>query len=180
MEVFMTREQFELYVETAYAPMLKRIPEERRDSYQQAIIHIMEEHERYDVEDDKNFQGLVHKCASLRYRQTDFNNRRKLENAGVTGIFPLGCANTNNDEDSFDHDEAPDPSYETTVLRDRALEYIELLPKVYRQIFMKVYIEGKTAIEVSDELNLSQGRVSQMLTDGVVWIKDELRLLGEL
>lgn len=145
-----------------YPAIVSSLEPDRIDSYQEAVEHLLKCHERYNPADDREFTLLLHKCASLLYRRERSHRYDHLKRAGATEV-------TIDDER-----DAVAGLYDTSAELATAHEYIQFLPKVYRRVFHKVFVEGKGTVETSTEMHMTRQHINTMLTDGVRWIREEL------
>lgn len=174
----MTNDELLKYLNTCYREVVDKLSTQEKDGYQYAALVLLNNPERWtDVHTEDDFVRLLHAIGRRRNRQL-FSNQARREQYGTRVTSPWEDDVEIEDMDQeleASWDEIPDKS---TELRDQALEYIQLLPKAYRRLFVKVYIEGKTDQEVADETGVSKQRVSQMIHEGIQWIRDEIDFIN--
>jgi DNA-directed RNA polymerase specialized sigma24 family protein len=140
------------------------------DYYQFACLALIEDHAKLTAENDDQFCALLYTYLDTRRRQVLSNNAAAAE----LGTLPLYI------EDHLNERGEPINAAKGWTVnpwntpRIKAIEYIELLPHAYRQVFVPLFIEGLEESEVAAHLGITQPRVSQMVVDGVQWIRDEL------
>jgi RNA polymerase sigma factor (sigma-70 family) len=168
LEVFMTREQFESYL-PVYDRLINRVSPEKQDAYQDAMCKLLHTYEHVECESAEHFKNLISSRADNIGKQTYSNTQRSLKSADVE-IVHL-------EDEQFKQIPSNDGA---ALMRERVLEYIELLPKVYRPIFLSHYVDGVPLKEIAAENEITPARVTKMIDEGVQWIKDELSASGEL
>ena len=165
VEEYLTRLQKDLQRET-----IKESSDD--DIYQHASMDILRDCHRYVIQTDLDFIGLFCRYfLTIRKRhQTNMYTHRREH--GHT--YPLSdYCNQMGECQLYHHTE--DPRTDSTML---TFEYIELLPKQYREIFVLLYIEGWTQAEVGEQVGLTQARVSQLVEEGMAIIRGELKKIG--
>ncbi len=142
------------------------------DIYQRASMDILRDCDRYDVQTGVDFIGLFCRYF-LTIRKRDRSNQSQHQRR-LGSTYPLSnFCNKMGECQLYHHTE--DPRTDSTTL---TFEYIELLPKQYREIFVLLYIEGWTQAEVGEQVGLTQARVSQLVEEGTAVIREELKRIG--
>jgi RNA polymerase sigma factor (sigma-70 family) len=164
----MTREQFESYL-PVYDRLINRASPEKQDGYQDAMNKLLHTYETVECESAEHFKNLLTYRATNIDKQTYSNTQRSLKSADLQIVHLT--------DEQFNQIPSNDGA---ALMRERVLEYIELLPKVYRGIFVSHYIDGLSLKDIAAENKIAPSRLTQMIAEGIQWIKDELSTTGEL
>jgi RNA polymerase sigma factor (sigma-70 family) len=140
------------------------------DYYQEASLQVLRDCQRYTCKESLDFMKLFSKHFYYNRQQDRGHVARERQQYKVFSL-----------EDYCDSmGEYKLTQYSTDPREDsqmEAMEYIQLLPMVYRRVFMLSFIEGLDQAEVAQQLGITQGRVTQMIDEGGQWIRDELRMI---
>lgn len=173
----MTRDKLVKFLDTIYRNIVDRVEPESKDAYQRAAVRLLDHYEEYECETEAEFKSLIHSHARMLLRRDNSDEMRKQNSADFRQRFWQWGNNGDDESDVGEWDPPMDES--SRRMLQRALEYIELLPLVYRRIFIAIFIEGKSEQDVAIEAGVSPRRLYSLVQEGVQWIKDELKMLGE-
>lgn len=170
----MTPEAVEDYLTRLQKDLQRETVKESHDDdlYQQASMDVLRDCARYTVETDLDFIRLFCRYFLTIRKRQQINLYEQRRTQGY--VYPLDDYCNNMGECQLYH-HTEDPRTDSTVM---TLEYIELLPKQYREIFVLLYVEGWTQTEVGDHVGLTQARVSQLMEEGIEIIRAELIKIG--
>jgi RNA polymerase sigma factor (sigma-70 family) len=166
----MTKEQVEEYLTRLDSKLRQQHIVEPTDGdlYQRVCIILVRKADKLTVTCDKDFEGMFYTFMANMRKRAASDAARQAER----GNMPESINDYLDDRGETRLKEwVSDP---WTSPRAQAIEYIELLPHCYRQIFIPVFLEGMTEAEVARMLGWSSMRVSQMIRDGLNWIREEI------
>lgn len=170
----MTDYQVEWYLKTMQRVLQRELVREANDDdlYQQASLDILRDCTRYTINNEQEFKSLFCRYfLTIRKRHLS-NGWRQQRDQGA--VYPLSDYCDDMGECKLHH-YADDPREDPMVM---AFEYIDLLPAAYRRVFVLLFVEGYAQAEASCMLNVTEGRISQMVKEGAQIIRDELAMIG--
>lgn len=138
------------------------------DYYQEASLQVLRDCQRYTCRTDQDFTKLFGKHFFYVRRQDHGHIAREREQYKTYSLE--NYCDTMGEYKLTQY--ATDPREDSQL---EALEYIQLLPMVYRRVFILSFIEGLEQAEVAQTLAITQGRVTQMIAEGAQWIRDTLK-----
>jgi RNA polymerase sigma-70 factor (ECF subfamily) len=72
-------------------------------------------------------------------------------------------------------EEYPDEETDYSSLKSRVYQLVEQMPEKRREVFIKSRFEGKNAVAIAEELNLSQSTVENHLNLALRFLKQQLK-----
>lgn len=170
----MTEQQVEWYLTRLQSDLKREYVKEADDDdiYQLTSMDVLRDCGRYTVNNEREFMGVFGRYF-LTIRKRHRANLMTLYRCRGA-VYPLADYCNEIGECKLYHF-SEDPRTDSVTM---TYEYIELLPETHRPVFQLLYIEGMTQEEAATHLGVTQGRVSQIVTEGIAAIRAELANIG--
>lgn len=154
---------FEFYSPKLYGFALKYFKNEidADELVQEVFVKVWENRKR--IKSELSFKSYLFTIA--------LNQIRKHFNKKATSLRYLESLQHNHE--LFDNQSINDDNYESVL--QQINQIIEQMPPRRKQIFSKSKLEGKSAREIAEELNISAGTVDNQVSEALRFIRSRLK-----